>query len=238
DSRGAGATDPQPLKQVPAFWSRSLPAEGPAREIAQRAEAALHELSRRLSGPGADVSVVLAEAVAEQPRAPADREAMLRTVHLRGLAVYCLQAVGDLASLVDALGDADKPDVRQAAVLALRQWTGGGDDRDLRLHQVLTQKKGYTERDADLVLQLLHSFSEEQVTNPALYSYLIGLLGHEKLAVRELAYWHLVRLDPQVAEDPKKYFFDAAAPADVRQEVQKAWKERIPDGQLPPGLRQ
>jgi len=62
------------------------------------------------------------------------------------------------------------------------------------------------------------------------YEVLIGLLGHSKVAVREVARWHLVRLAPT----GKKINFDAAAPEAQRQKAVEEWRALIPAGQLPP----
>jgi hypothetical protein len=58
---------------------------------------------------------------------------------------------------------------------------------------------------------------------------LINYLDHSKLAVRQLALWHLVRLVPE----GKAIGYDPAAPAAVRQKAIKEWRQLIPEGKLP-----
>ena len=77
------------------------------------------------------------------------------------------------------------------------------------------------------MLDLLHSpFDPDK---PSTYEALIRLLQHSKLAVRELAHWHLVRLAPA----GKEIAYDPAATEEERDKAVKAWKELIPEGQLP-----
>jgi len=80
------------------------------------------------------------------------------------------------------------------------------------------------------VLQLLHSFGEEQLSQPEIYELLIEYLGHEKLAIRGLANWHLVRLVPE----GKKIGYDPHATPEERARAQAEWRKLIPPGSLPP----
>ncbi len=77
------------------------------------------------------------------------------------------------------------------------------------------------------MLQLLHSpFLAEE---PDSYEILIAYMRHEKLAVRELAWWHLSRLVPEDLRVP----YDPASPDAERAKAQAAWKARIPSGTIP-----
>jgi hypothetical protein len=77
---------------------------------------------------------------------------------------------------------------------------------------------------------LLFGLDEHQLAQPAAYDILIAMLGNEKLAVRELANWHLQRLVPA----GKDIAYDPAGPAEARQEAQASWRRLIPPGQVPP----
>jgi len=223
DNKGNGKSEPIKMEGIPPQWSKVISNDPASRDFIQELEAALLDFSKRLSRKEADVEVVLAEAVSGA------QEKWSRRV----LAVFCLESLDALTYLADALGDAEHPESRSAAVMALRHWIGGSPERDLQLHAVLVGKKGFGDKQADFVLTLLHSFSREEIGEAPTYAALIALLDHDKVAVRELAWWHLSRLDAEGARD-KKLMFNAAFPDDARARVVAEWKKRIPDGKLPP----
>ena len=129
--------------------------------------------------------------------------------------------------MAEALADPGSADVRDAAVLALRTWIGDAAGRDQQLYHLLQDRVGYTDRQADAVLDLLHSPFDAD--NPATYEALIHLLQHPKLAVRQLAAWHLYRLAPAGRDIP----YDPAESEAVREKAVKAWLQLAPSGQLP-----
>jgi hypothetical protein len=145
-------------------------------------------------------------------------------------AVYIMGATDDLPGLIDALSDARHPDARATAVVALRHWIGRAPGQDLKLYKTLVDSKKFTAGRAEIVLQLLHSFSEVDRDRPETYETLIAYLDHPLLPVRELAKWHLYRLVP-AAKDIE--YDSAGAPAE-RERAQKRWKELVPPGKLPP----
>jgi hypothetical protein len=149
---------------------------------------------------------------------------------LRKIAVYGLGALDDVPHLLDALTDTKHDDVRDVAVVALRAWIGRDGSHDMKVYNVLVKDKKYTENQAEIVLQLLHSFSDIARGQPATYETLIDYLMHDKLAVRQLAKWHLERLAPAGEDIP----YDPAAPEEKRQKGYDEWKKLIPSGQLPP----
>jgi hypothetical protein len=115
------------------------------------------------------------------------------------------------------------------AVVALRHWLGRGPGQDNILYERLMKLRGYRPAEARTTVQLLHGFTEEQAARPELYQALIDLVRHEKLAIRGLAHWHLRRLAPGV-----KVEFTPASEKEEWERAHKAWKEKIPTGQLPP----
>jgi hypothetical protein len=150
-------------------------------------------------------------------------------VDKRQVAVYSMGAVDDVGRLTDALGDASG-EVREFAVTALRHWIGSGPKQDLGLYQFLVRQKKFNAAQAEIVLTLLHSFDDAALGQKETYETLIAYLKHDKLAIRELAWWHLVRIVP----DGKKIAFDpGAAPAD-RDKGYQEWKKLLDDGKLPP----
>jgi hypothetical protein len=146
----------------------------------------------------------------------------------RRMAVYGLGAVDDLPRLIDAMSSSKFPDVRDVSVIALRHWIGRGEGQDMKLYDALV-KKGFSEKHAAAVMQLLHSFSDQQKASPATYQTLIELLMHENPAVRQLANWHLTRLVPAATIE-----YDPLAAPEERQKVHDKWKELVPTGSLPP----
>jgi hypothetical protein len=143
-------------------------------------------------------------------------------------AVFGLAALNDIDRVMQALGDPRRPQARKTAVSALRHWIGDAPGRDQRLYQYLPEHLGFTKAQAATVLHLLHSdFPPEE---PDTYETLIAYLRHEKLAVRELAWWQLSHLvSPNVAVP-----YDPAGSDAERTQAYKAWKELIPSGKLPP----
>ena len=218
DSVAGEASGPQRLKALPPWTDPNVvvPAEGKA--VEDVANAYLMQL-KKSGSPEAALQALLDIANHEKDKP--------RAALLRQFAVLGLSALDDLPRVAEALGDPRFGDVREAAVLALRTWIGDHAGRDQELFRLLQDHLGYSERQAEAVLDLLHSpFDPEQ---PATYEALIRFLQHPKLAVRELALWHLIRLAPA----GKDIAFDPAAPEEERDKAVKAWKALIPDGTLP-----
>jgi hypothetical protein len=148
----------------------------------------------------------------------------------RRLGVVVLGATDNISKLIDVLGDAKSAEGREAAILVLRHWLGRCRGQDPQLFEVLTKEKGYSPAKAQIVLHLLHSMGEAQLGRPETYETLIDYLMHDKVPIRELAHWHLVRLVPLGGI----ITYDAGDSAEKRQQAFDRWKRLIPDGQLPP----
>ncbi len=218
DSVTGEAPRPERLKELPAWADPNVavPAEGKAVEEVVETYQAL----RKKTGSAEAALQALLEAAASEKDKP-------RAAMMREFAVLGLNALGDTARVAEALADPHSAEVREAAVVALRMWIGAYPGRDLELYHLLQDQLGYTERQAETILDLLHSpFDSDK---PATYEALIRLLQHPKLAVRELARWHLYRL----TRAGKDVVYDPAAPEEVREKAVLAWKELVPDGQLP-----
>jgi hypothetical protein len=210
-----GVRGPQTIRseQLPP-WARHMPTRG---KEAQAMSAAEDGLANRMSGRG-PVDLVLQETLKEQD--PPSRI----------LAVYCFGATDDLPHLLNALADEKYADVRIAAIGALRHWIGRRAENDQQLYLALQQK--YKSSLAEIIMELLHPFSEKQKHEPETYETLIAYLNHDKLPVRELAYSHLVALVPQGAKIP----YDPAGGIDKRDYSYQEWKKLIPQGKLPPSM--
>jgi hypothetical protein len=148
----------------------------------------------------------------------------------RGAAVLLLAATDDLERLAEALRTTTHQDVWDAAVIALRHWIGRGPGQDQKLYQGLVEKCHVPPREAEGIMQLLHSFGSDELARPETYQVLINYLGSERTSLRELAYWHLARLAPA----GRKLGYDPLAPKEKRAEAIRAWRLLIPPGKVPP----
>jgi tRNA A-37 threonylcarbamoyl transferase component Bud32 len=218
------------------FWSSRV-AGGP--ELREFPKAGLQYFRKELPDTPAARDMTLAldsllpRLEADKPIEPLLQE-MVQSPHpaRRLLAVYCLGALDMLPELLDCLANEEepRPDVRRTAVYALIHWLGQGE-RDEELLRVLVRDTRYPEGQAATVLELLHGFTDEQLKEPPTWERLIALLKSERTAVRELAYYHLVRLVPEGRKPP----FDPGTSAEQRERAFGEWKKLIPEGKLPPG---
>jgi hypothetical protein len=147
----------------------------------------------------------------------------------RLVGVTAAGALDDLPRVLRGLADPKHADIRDQAVLVLRNWMGRDAGQVKRLYASMTGKSGFTPGRARTVLQLLFGFDEDQRGDPGTYALLLELLQHKNLAVRQLAHWHLVRLVPAGRDIPN----DVAADAAERQRTFARWRALIPEGQLP-----
>lgn len=139
-------------------------------------------------------------------------------------------ALDQLPQLGEAMRNAKHLDVWDNGVLALRHWIGRGPGQDLKLYQGLIDSKRYTPAQAATVLNLLHSFGEDDLAHPETYEALLKYMENDNLAIRGLAYWHLSRLVPA----GKKFGFNPMAPKEEREKALKEWHNLIPEGKMPP----
>jgi len=208
---GQGALGPVPLKKLPPWVDAEGTVTPPQRAQIQAAEA----LGRKLTG--SDVSTTLRAILASD------------NAEARGLAVHSAGATDDLPLLLAALRDAKHADVRATAVTALRNWIGRGAGQDQLLYQALVNGD-YGAGQAETILQLLHTFSAQDRLRPETFETLIDYLNHDKIAIRELAYWHLTRMVPR----GRDIAYNAAAGADEHARAQAVWRKLLPAGKVPP----
>jgi hypothetical protein len=147
----------------------------------------------------------------------------------RLLGVTVAGAIDDLPDVVKALADPKHGDLRSHTVLVLRHWLGRDAGHTTKLFKELTVGQKYKLPQAKNIIQLLLGFREEDRFNPHTYELLIVYLEHGKLAIRELAHWHLVRLVPE----GKEIAYDAGGAEAERQKGIAAWRKLIPAGKLP-----
>jgi hypothetical protein len=223
-SNRRGTAGPRRLAEVPSWAGASYPPlpreiskENQDRLRRQRLATikALSQLDEQIRG--SKVVPALAEA------------ARSKNVPLRVLAVRCLAAIDKPGAILEALVDRRDKEVREVAVLELRHWSGLAPKNDLLLHDILVKEKKYSKGQADVIMGLLHSFSDRDLARPETYSRLIDHLHQDQPAIRELAHWHLVRLVP----GGDRITYDATADAKSLERAYEAWKKLVPEGSLP-----
>ncbi|MBV9125999.1 MAG: hypothetical protein JO112_21820 [Planctomycetes bacterium] len=213
DNTDGAAPGPNRLDQIPP-WATP--------EALQTAEAkVVLTAAARLSAELANQPVEKAVAAAVDRADPA----------LRKLAVYDLAALDDVPRLVDALGDEKYADVRDTAVEAMQHWLGRRSGQDRKLYDFLVQQRQYTASQAEIVLQLLHGFSNEDRNRVEIYEALVAYLNSSRVPVRELAQWYLYQWVPGAGRDIP---YDPAGPKEQRERAYQAWSKLLTEGKLPP----
>jgi hypothetical protein len=147
----------------------------------------------------------------------------------RRLAVLWLGATDDQERMAAVLKETKHQDVWDAGIIALRNWIGRGPGQDQKLYKGLMQLGKLSPVEAAGVLDLLHSFGDEDLAQPETYQVLINYLGSERLSLRQLTYWHLKRLVPGGLE----IGYDPLAPKEKRDAAIKAWRALVPPGTVP-----
>lgn len=208
---GGGDRLPHKAEKLPSWTEdKALTAEG------KQLQATLQKLEKQLADKPVE-RVLLDNLDAKDPAA-------------RELAVYSLGAINDVPHLVDSLAAGKQANVREAAISALRHWIGQGPGQDMRLYRFLVDQKMYSTNQAEIILQLLHSFEDSARERAETYETLIEYLRHENTAIRELSRWHLYRW----VIAGRDIAYDALGSNTDLEKAYKAWKVLIPDGKLPP----
>jgi len=206
---GDTLSDPEPtaayLKELPA-WAPERLSDMASTEVGKRKEASILRWRKLAAekGPGPATEALLAS------DDPLDRR----------FAVLLMGATDDLQHLGDALQQTKHQDVWDAAIIAVRHWIGRGPGQDQKLYKALLARM-YSPREAEGMLELLHSFGEDDLARPETYQVLISYLGSERMSLRQLAYWHLSRLAPA----GKKFGYDPMAPKEQRDAAIKEWRK-------------
>jgi hypothetical protein len=217
DNLAGAEPGPRRAQKLPAWAEESASQSEEEKEVA--AVAAKYREALKEKPPVEALLALLASADAGK--------AAHRPELTREFAVLGLAATGALPQLADVLATSHDSGVRKTAVAAMRHWIDSAPGRNLLLYRLLVGYANYPEKLADTFLQLLHSPFDPN--DPVTYQTLITYLQHDKLAIRELARWHLYRLVPQGAH----IAYDANGTKEERAKAAKEWKELIPDGELP-----
>jgi hypothetical protein len=197
--------------------------EGPPYDSTPYIKAVMQQIAERTGSKSVSSALtgLLTDASAESDRP--------RATMLRSLAVFGFGAVDDVAGLVDNLTEGKPEETRELAIEALRHWLGRGTGKDAELNDYLVGKKKVEPKQAELTIHLLNGFETRQLLQAETYELLIAYVKHPRLAVRELAHWHLTRLVP----DGNKITYDPAGTDEEQERAFKEWKKRVPDGKVP-----
>jgi len=212
-STAATQRGPQPMNALPRWYTEPVPNTAQAKE----ATVALDELNKLLANDKKPVSVGLAEARKDSKGA------------VLILSILCLGAMDDMPELIGAMVD-DRPEVRWVALYTLAQWTGRSPDNDTKLYDALQKSGGYSQVEAQTIMDLLHGFSDDDAGKPQTYDDLIDYLRHPKMVIREMAWRSLIQLWP----DGRKIPYNPAGPPEMRNAAWEEWKNKLKTGKLPP----
>jgi hypothetical protein len=210
---GVGDTDPSPRKldKLPDWATAQADAEDLKKVKAGLAR--FQDLARKKS---------VAEAL----------DQLLQSENLvdRRVAVALLGATDDLARLAHSLVAAPNSDTWENTVRVLRHWIGRERGQDQKLYQELIEKEKLTAIQAETILEMLHDFGDDALTQPETYEALLDLLDSNQQAICGLAHWQLYRLVPA----GRKIGYDPLAVPEKRAQAVKEWRKLIPAGKLPP----
>jgi hypothetical protein len=204
-----------------AYLSRFQPYFDATR--AKLALEALDELARR-AAETQSIRAVLDEALQDRP----DEPPTAKSVAINRIALLSFAALGDLPALANALTDPNRPWVRSAAVEGLRAALARDPKLAAPFRQVLVEKNGVEDAQADAVLRLLRGLTDVERANPATLDQLREGLSSPALSVRELSFQNLVSfVNPQEKANETLLRFDANAPQEFRDAPLKAWKKKV-----------
>jgi len=147
----------------------------------------------------------------------------------RRLAVILMGALDDIPDLGAAMRETKYTDVWENGVLALRHWIGRGPGQDEIIYKALIDSGRFKPVQAETVLQLLHSYGDDELARPEIYQTLIDYLSHDLLGIRGLAYWHLSRLVPA----GRSLGYNPLGTKEEREAAIQKWRKLVPPGTVP-----
>jgi hypothetical protein len=212
DSVTGPDASPQRVEKLPAWASK----DAPATPEAERKKELIEKFRQRAVASSLDTAI--------------DELVNSDIPQARVGALYLLGGLDQLHRLAEIWLTSKHPEVWENGVLAMRHWIGRAPGQDQKLYQALIDKEHVEPVQAGIILQLLHSFSDEQKARPELYEMLIDLLDNNRLGIRGLAYWHLYRLVPA----GRKIGYDPHAPEEARHKAIEQWHKLVPTGEMPP----
>jgi hypothetical protein len=135
------------------------------------------------------------------------------------LAVSCLALTAQLEPLVQALAESKYSESRQVAFDGVRQWLVGGAGRSDALKVELG--RWFEQSDVETVHRLLWGFDKADGAGQETSEQLVDWLGHDHIAIREMAFYHVSRITG------RKYEFRPDAAAGRRNKAVARWKSHL-----------
>jgi hypothetical protein len=148
----------------------------------------------------------------------------------RALAVIVMGATDDGDGMYKVLTETKYPDTWDRAVVVVRNVLGRKPGMDQLLYRRLVEIRKIPPAQARTILELLHSFGDDDLAQPEPFRMLVKYLGHDSFAIRGLAHWHLVRL----VSAGQKFDYNPLAPREEREKARKQWNKLI-EGMLAKG---
>ena len=151
-----------------------------------------------------------------------------RVYALSRLAVSCLGLVGDYEMMLEILDRNEHHESRVAAIHGLRTWINQDPQHRVQLKKAIAAK--FYPPEVDVVYRLIWGYQEQDARSKQTSEQLFNWLQHDRLAVRELAWFQIKSLTNR-----KLDVFDArGTPLHINSAVQKIRKIFEKDGTLLP----
>lgn len=141
----------------------------------------------------------------------------------RALAVIVMGATDDGDGMYKVLTETKYPDTWDRAVVVVRNLLGRKPGMDQLLYKRMVEHRKIPPTQASTILELLHSFGDDDLAQPEPFRMLVHYLDHDSFAIRGLANWHLIRLVPA----GQKFAFNPLAPKKERDKARDQWKSLI-----------
>lgn len=144
--------------------------------------------------------------------------------------VFATAALGDVNELADVANNPNRPDLRYAAVEALRGLLAAEPDRVDALRKLAVERWKLSADDADSYLGTLAGLGERRRRDADALKRLVDQLNADQVALREAALFVLVyEVDgsPQTQSSP--LVFDVAGPKAARDAAAAGWTKRVAD---------
>lgn len=146
------------------------------------------------------------------------------------LAVACLGLIGDYEMMLKVLDRNEHHESRVAAINALRSWVNLEPENREKLKKAL--EAAFYPQEVETIYRLIWGYQDQDARSKQTSEQLVDWLEHDRLAVRELAWYHIKALTNR-----KQEVFDArGTPMHIKSAVQRIRKILDKDGTLLPPL--
>lgn len=153
-----------------------------------------------------------------------------RVYELSRLAVSCLGLVGDYEMMLEVLDRNEHHESRVAAINSLRSWINQAPENRDRLKAAIGAK--FYPEEVATIYRLIWGYDDQDARSKQTSEELVDWLEHDRLAVRELAWFYIKSLTNR-----KQEIFDArGTPMHISNAVQRIRKILEKDGTLLPPL--